>query len=180
MEKEVRFRILNKTSKTVTVKLGKPMTFSWEEFNKKLIVVDKFWAVLNDEEKKKQEEAEDLINQAVICVMFQQGNGDAGKKLAYMAALPDIVDKAEKLLECSKLEVLGLIRQRLMLMNPFMVNPMFSDETLKRNHMYRSKESIKREMDKEVSKPVPVFDEPKPTFGDAFTQLAELKEKLTK
>lgn len=180
MEKEVRFRILNKTSKTVTVKLGKPMTFSWEEFNKKLVVVDKFWAVLNEAEKKKQEEADDLVNQAVICVMFQHGNGDAGHKLAYMGALPGIVDKLTELLECTNAEVLNLIRQRLMMMNPFMVNPMFSDETLKKNHMYRSKESIKREMEKEVSKPVPVFDEPKPTFVDAFSQLAELKEKLTK
>ena len=55
MAKEPRFRILNKTRETVTLKLmDKPMTFSWEEFNKKLIVVDKVWAVLNEEEKKKQ------------------------------------------------------------------------------------------------------------------------------
>ena len=65
MEKEVRFRILNKTSKTVTVKLGgKPMEFPWEEFNKKLVVVDKFWAVLNEEEKKRQEEKERLATES--------------------------------------------------------------------------------------------------------------------
>ena len=53
MAEETRFRILNKTRETVTLKLqDKPMTFSWEEFNKKLIVVDKVWAVLNEEEKE--------------------------------------------------------------------------------------------------------------------------------
>ena len=147
MEKEVRFRILNKTSKTVTVKLGdKPMEFPWEEFNKKLVVVDKFWAILNEEEKKKQEEADELVNQAVVCVMFQRGNGDPIRKLAYMAQLGKISTKLQEMLECTGAEVLDLIRKRLMLMNPFMVNPMFDDETLKRNHMYRKKETAARQL----------------------------------
>ena len=51
MAEETRFRILNKTRETVTLKLqDKPMTFSWEEFNKKLIVVDKVSAILNEDE----------------------------------------------------------------------------------------------------------------------------------
>ena len=132
MEKEVRFRILNKTSKTVTVKFGgKPMEFPWEEFNKKLVVVDKFWAVLNEEEKKRQDKAEELINNAVVAMMIQNGNGDAGTKLTHLAVLGKCIDDAAELLECSRLEVMQLIRKRLMLMNPFMVNPMFDDETLK-------------------------------------------------
>jgi len=186
MEKEVRFRILNKTSKTVTVKLGgKPMEFPWEEFNKKLVVVDKFWAVLNEEEKKKQEEADELVNQAVICVMIQRGNSDAGNKLAHMAALPRIIDKLVVMLECDKMQVLDLIRKRLMLMNPFMVNPMFDDETLKRNHMYRKRERMEHEVERDNvgnRKVVTVSncDNDKPTFGDAFSCLADLKEKLEK
>ena len=191
MEKEVRFRILNKTSKTVTVKLdGKPMEFPWEEFNKKLVVVDKFWAVLNEEEKKKQEEADELVNQAVVCVMFQRGNGDPIRKLAYMAQLGEISNKLQEMLECTGAEVLDLIRKRLMLMNPFMVNPMFDDETLKRNHMYCKKETATRQLEKEASDYRPVKNDKNetggqygshtPTFGDAFSSLAELKEKLEK
>jgi len=177
MEKEARFRILNKTSKTVTLKLsGKPMEFSWGEFNKKLVVVDKFWAVLNEAEKKKQEEADDLINQAVVCVMIQRGNSDVANKLAHMAALPGIVDKVAEMLECNNGQVLDIIRQRLMMMNPFMVNPMFSDDTLKRNHMYRKNPT--KGFEKEESKAVPVGDEKKPTLGDAFSCLGELKDKL--
>ncbi len=191
MEKEVRFRILNKTSKTVTVKLGgKPMEFSWEEFNKKLVVVDKFWAVLNEEEKKKQEEANELVNDAVICVMLQQGNADPIRKLSALAQLGTITDKLQVMLECSNAEVLQLIRQRLMSLNPFMVNPMFDDETLKRNHMYRKKETTARQLEREDSDYRPVKNDKNetggqygshtPTFGDAFSSLAELKEKLEK
>lgn len=200
MEKEVRFRILNKTAKTVTVKLGgKPMEFPWEEFNKKLVVVDKFWAVLNEEEKKKQEEADDLVNQAVICVMIQRGNGDVSNKLVHMAALPGIIDKLVVMLECDKMQVLNIIRRRLMLMNPFMVTPMFSDDTLKQHHVYRKKNSLFTEDEEESSKEYkdesnvmnrPVVNErgqkghqygpEKPTLGDAFSCLADLKEKLEK
>ena len=178
MDKETRFRILNKTAKTVTLKLGdKPMTFSWEEFNKKLIVVDKVWAIPNDEEKKKQEEADDLVNHAVVGVMLQRGNVDTVAKMSALMSLPGIIDKLTELLECSKAEVMEIIRKRLMLMNPFMVNPMFSDETLKKNGIHHKKRYNKQE---ENSKPVPVFDEKKPTLGDAFSCLGELKDKLEK
>ena len=190
MSKEVRFRILNKTSKTVTVKLqGKPMEFSWEEFNKKLIVVDKFWAVLNEEEKKNQEECDALINDAVICVMFQRGNGEPMKKLAYLAQLGEITKKLQEKLGCDNATVLDLIRHRLMLMNPFMVNPMFSEETLKKNHMYRKKETAERQLEREIdadSRPIQnekgqkgyQYGPEKPTLGDAFSCLQDLKDKL--
>ena len=191
MEKEVRFRILNKTSKTVTVKLGgKPMEFPWDEFNKKLVVVDKFWAVLNEEEKKKQDKAEELISNAVVAMMIQNGNGDAGTKLTHLAVLGKCIDDAAELLECSRLEVMQLIRKRLMLMNPFMVNPMFDDETLKRNHMYRKKETVTRQFERETSDYRSIknnknetggqYGSHTPTFGDAFSSLLELKEKLKK
>lgn len=175
-KEQPRFRILNKTSKTVTLKLGdKPMTFPWEEFNKKLIVVDKVWAIYNEEEAKRQAEADDLVNDAVVAVLVQNGGGDPSFKLAHIAALPGIIDKLTILLECNRLEVMNIIRKRLMKMNQFMVNPMFSDETLKKNGIHYKKRYNKQE---ENSKPVPVFDEKKPTLGDAFPGLADLKEKL--
>lgn len=174
MEKEVRFRILNKTNKTVTVKLqGKPMTFSWEEFNKKLVVVDKVWAVLNEEEKKKQEKAEDMINQVVVDVMIQNGNSDAGTKLSHMGMIGHLIPQIAELLECTPLEVIGLVRQRLMLMNPFMVNPMFPmDEKQQRQHR-----KIEREAEEKM-KPIIPASEKKPTLGDAFPGLADLKHNM--
>lgn len=174
MEKEVRFRILNKTSKTVTVKLdGKPMEFPWEEFNKKLVIVDKFWAVLNEEEKKKQEEADELVSQAVICVMLQRGNADPIRKLSALAQLSQITEKLQVMLECSNMEVLQIIRERLMALNPFMVNPMFDEPKPRRPHTEPKRDS-------KGNRAVVVGEEKHPTFGDAFSSLAELKEKLEK
>ena len=175
MKKEVRFRILNKTSKTVTVKLGKPMTFSWEEFNKKLIVVDKFWAVLNEPETKKQKEADDLVNDAVVCVLLQRGNADPMRKLSALGQLATITDKLQEMLECTNGEVLQLIRQRLMILNPFMVNPMFDTQT-HNPLMTEDEEEPEEEYEKECDK----YEPSRPTFGDAFSQLAELKAKLDK
>lgn len=173
MEKEVRFRILNKTSKTVTVKIGKEaMTFPWEEFNKKLVVVDKFWAVLNEEEKKRQEQADDLVNDAVVCVMLQRGNAEPVRKLAALAQLGSITKKLQELLECSNAEVLNIIRQRLMLLNPWMVNPMFDE------HEEESKEDFEEECEKHENPSAHEIPSNKPTFGDAFSVLGELKKNL--
>ena len=182
MEKEVRFRILNKTSKTVTVKLGgKPMEFSWEEFNKKLVVVDKFWAVLNEEEKEKQDKAEELINNAVVAMMIQNGNSDVAIKLTHLVVLGKCIDEAAELLECSRLEVMQLIRQRLMMLNPFMVNPMFSEDEMNRSGINRKKyRGGKPNRDKDRNCEVVSTVDNKPTFGDAFSCLGELKEKMEK
>jgi len=177
MEKEVRFRILNKTSKTVTVKLDKPMTFSWEEFNKKLVVVDKFWAVLNEAEKKKQKEADELVNDAVICVLLQRGNADTMRKLGALGRLATITEKLQELLECTNGEVLQLIRQRLIILNPFMVNPMFDTDVSNRNPLMTEEEEEPQE---EYERECDNYEPSRPTFGDAFSQLAELKAKLSK
>lgn len=181
MAKEPRFRILNKTHETVTLKLqDKPMTFSWEEFNKKLIVVDKVWAVLNEEEKKKQERAEELISDAVVSMMIQRGNSDAGTKLAHMAMLGKCIDEAAELLECNRLEVMQLIRQRLMMLNPFMVNPMFSEEEMSRSGIHHKRTYKEPNRDKDGNREVVSTVENKPTLGDAFSCLGELKEKMEK
>ena len=182
MAEETRSRILNKTRETVTLKLqDKPITFSWEEFNKKLIVVDKVWAVLNEEEKKKQDKVEELINNAVVSMMIQNGNGDAGTKLTHMAVLGKCIDEATKLLECSRLEVIQLIRQRLMMLNPFMINPMFSEDEMNRIGIHRKKHrGGKPNRDKDGNREVVSTVSNKPTLGDAFSCLGELKEKMEK
>lgn len=186
MEKKIR--ILNKTRETVTLKLmDKPMTFSWEEFNKKLVVVDKVWAVLNEEEKKKQDKADELINDAVVSIMIQNGNSDAGTKLAHMAMLGKCIDEAAELLECNRLEVMQIVRERLMMMNPFMVNPMFSEDEMNRSGIHtrknlRPKRGEGVSFDDKGNRQVVAApaDSGKPTLGDAFSCLGDLKEKMEK
>lgn len=181
MEKEPRFRILNKTRETVTIKLlDKPMTFSWKEFNKKLIVVDKVWAVPNEEEKKKQEKAEELINDAVVSMLILRGNIDTGIKFAHMAALGNSIDEASKLLECNKLEVMQIIRKKLMMLNPFMVSPMFSENEMSRSGIHPKRVRKNPRRDKYGNPEVLSTVENKPTLGDAFACLGELKDKMEK
>lgn len=181
MSKENRIRILNKTRETVTLKLmDKPMTFTWEEFNKKLVVVDKVWAVPNDAEKKKQDEADELINDTVVSVMIQNGNSDARTKLAHMMMIGKNVERITELLECTRLEAIQFIRKRLMMMNPFMVNPMFSEEEMNRNGIHHKRIHKKPNYDKDGNREVVSTVENKPTLGDAFACLGELKEKMEK
>jgi len=181
MAKEPRFRILNKTRETVTLKLqDKPMTFSWEEFNKKLVIVDKVWAVLNDAEKKKQDEAEELISDTVVSVMIQNGNSDARTKMAHMMMIGKNVERIAELLECNRLEAMQIIRKRLMMLNPFMVNPMFSEEEMNRSGIHHKRIHKEPKHDKDGNREVVSTVENKPTLGDAFACLGELKEKMEK
>ncbi len=65
-------------------------------------------------------------------------------------------------------------------MNPFMVNPMFSEEEMNRNGIHPKRIHKKPNYDKDGNREVVSTVENKPTLGDAFACLCELKEKMDK
>ena len=170
--KSDRIRILNKTAKTVTLKLnGKPMTFSWEEFDKKLVVVDKIWAVPNAKEEEKYKKVEELLEDAMVSFLIARATDTPMTKLTHMANLGKISKEVCALLECTPLEFASLLQDRLKVINPFMSNPLWTEKEDEPGEEYE-KEAEENE--------VKDIDSGKPTFGDAFSCLAELKEKMNK
>ena len=190
MSNQKRFRILNKTSKTVTVKVGKePITVTWEEFNQNFNIVDKFWAVFNKEMQEKQEKIEDKLGFATVAALEMraaQSKNDAAKELAAAYRLGSYMEEIQELSGMTGLQVMQLIQQRLMIMNPFMINPMFSDDQLKAAGMYkgrRDRHHTPLETDDNGNRKVVTIeqgDTGKPTIGDAFPGLASLKEQYEK
>jgi hypothetical protein len=179
MENKPKFRIINKTNKTVTVKIGpESHTMSWDEYNKTFVTVDKFWAVFNEENQKIHEEAEEKISDAAATFLMARAveGKDTSKYMTYMLMFGTYIDDIQKLLKCSMLEATQIIRKRLMVLNPFMTNPMFPVT----NSQKKLRRKMEREAEEEVSKPVPVVDEKKPTLGDAFSCLGDLKAKMEK
>lgn len=178
MEKEKRFRILNKTAKTVTVKVGdQTVTSSWEEFNQNFIVVDKVWAVFNEEMKKKQDEIEDLLGFLTVYVLEMnaaKNQGNAGKELEAAFKVGSLMDKLQKVSGFTNLQIMQLVQQRLMVMNPFMVNPMFP--VTGKQKKIRKKYNV----DANTTVRPAVVEENKTTIGDACPGLAALKEKMEK
>ena len=65
-------------------------------------------------------------------------------------------------------------------MNPFMVNPMFTEEQMNRSGIHHKKLRPKANYDKKGNKEVVSTVENKPTLGDAFSCLGELEEKMEK
>lgn len=177
MEKEARFRILNKTSKTVTMKIGdKTVTSTWEEFNESFVMVDKFWAVFNEEMKKKQDRIDDFLGFLTIYVMEMnaaKNSGDAGKELTAAARVGSMMEKLQEESGFTPMQIMQLVRQRLMVMNPFMVNPMFPMDKHQKSIRHKNQAEIRKE-----SKPVPVFEEKKTTLGDLCPGLADLKKNM--
>ena len=192
MGKKVRFRILNKTAKTVTIKIGdKPTTVSWEDYNKTFVTVDKFWAEFNEEEQKRHDQAEDAISWAIVHFLsMRAAENNPEKSKEYMVnalGFANRMEEVQKLLNCSMLEATQIIRQRLMVMNPFMVNPMFSEEEMNRSGIHtrknlRPKRGEGVSFDNKGNREVVAApaDSGKPTLGDAFSCLGELKEKMEK
>ena len=184
MEKKVRFRILNKTAKTVTIKIGdKPTTVSWDDYNKTFVTVDKFWAEFNEEEQKRHDQAEEALTWAVIHFLaMRTAEGNPEKSHDYLVnalGFGKRLEEIQNLLNCTPLEAAQLVQKRLMVMNPFLVNPMFSEETLNRNGIQtkkRLREKVNRDADgnREVVSTV----DNKPTLGDAFSCLGDLKKKM--
>lgn len=182
MENKLRFRILNKTNKTVTIKMGDGKhTMPWEEYNATFVTEDKYWAVFNEEMQKKHDATEDEINGAVVAFMFMRAheNDKGGDYLVHALDFGTRIEKIQKLLNCNLLEATQIIQRRLMLMNPWMANPMFTDDQLKKAGMYRSKKSLEKEMQRDLEPPVrQEVPSGKPTLGDAFSCLGDLKKKM--
>lgn len=179
-ENQTRFRIVKKTNKEVTIKIGpETHTIPWEEYDKTFVTVDKFWAVFNEENQKRHEQVEEAVSQAVVHFLaMRAAEGDDSKTQAYLVnalGFGEKMEEIQKLLNCSMLEATQIIQRHLMVMNPFMTNPMFPVS----NSQKKLRRKIEREADSEMNlKPAPVFEEPKPTLGDAFSCLGDLKSKL--
>ena len=176
-ENQTRFRIVKKTNKEVTIKIGpETHTLPWEEYDKTFVTIDKFWAVLNEEEQKKQDLINEKINDATVAFMMARASESKGEPdLVHMGIFGHLLGEIQELSGMSVVQVSMCIRKRLMLMNPFMTNPMFPVS----NSQKKLRRKIEQEADSEMNlKPTPVFEEPKPTLGDAFSCLGELKKKM--
>lgn len=174
-----RFRILNKTNKTVTIKIGpETHTLSWDEYNKTFVTEDKFWAVFNEENQKNHELAESKIADATAAFLMARAfeGKDTSKYMTYMLMFGTYLEEIQKILNCSLMEASQIIRRRLMAMNPFMVNPMFPVS----NSQKKLRRKMEREADSEMNITTTPVKENKPTLGDAFACLGELKEKMDK
>ena len=120
MNKKPRFRIVNKTKDSVTLDfkgdLGKKTT-TWEEFNEVYNIVDKIWAVPNDNAWKKlqkqQEEFQKIVDKAVTFVILADITTDPGKKLGALAALGSCTDEVMKVLGCDKAEATRMLQMAL-------------------------------------------------------------------
>ena len=183
MNKDTRFRILKKTSKEVTIKLGDQIvTTPWEEFNATFNVVDKYWAVPNEEMKKQSEELDTYLSLALIATLDMhnaKAKGDAESELIAAGKLGHLVTEIQKKFGLTPAQVIQILRQNMMALNPHMMNPMFSDEQMKEAGRYKKRKNRRRHKQEE---PVPVVertpDPDKPTIGDACPGLYALREKL--
>lgn len=166
-----KYRIVNKSAKGVKLTVnGQSLELDWDSFKKQFNVVDKFYATIHPEFLKKMNRVDDLVNEALVCVMFQNGNGSAVDKMTHMALLAQITKEICEILNCTSFEAAALIKQRM---------DMFKDDPLGVALGVAPKEKFyKKNEKKDEPKPTPIYEEKKPTLGDAFSCLAELKEKM--
>lgn len=141
--KDKKIRIIKKENDGITLKEnGNAIKFSWEEFNTGYNIVDNVYAVMNDKMIKKMEELDNLIDTATTAYFIVQNSVPDIKQLSYAAVLSQTIEKIQKLLNCTGLEAIKLVKNRVDSMNS-----MFRSDKNTHTREYYKKQ--RREMNKD-------------------------------
>lgn len=140
----------------------------WPEFNKRFDIVDRYWAVLKEDEKALYNNVDRLLEQMMIAFMITRNyEADGMKRLAAMGAIGECSAKISKLLNCTVADVILLLQPRIKLLRSFMSNS-----------TYRKP---KKRLVEHVEKPVEVSQKPwenPNALGNIHPELQALKEKF--
>lgn len=140
--KNTKIRIIRKQKDCITLSVkGNEVKFSWDEFNAGYIIVDNIYAVMNDIMVERMNQLDKLIDTATTTYFIVQNSVPDIKQLSYAAVLSQTIEKIQKLLNCTGLEAIKLVRNRIDAMNS-----MFNSEKNTHTRTYYKKQ--KREMNK--------------------------------
>lgn len=139
--KNTKIRIVRKQKDGITLRVkGNGIKFSWDEFNEGYNIVDNVYAVMNDIMVERMKKLDDLISKATTAFFIVQNSVPDIKQLSYAAVLTNTIEEIQKLLNCTGLEAIQLVKK-----NVDSLNSMFKDDTHTRAY-YKKK---KMEMDKD-------------------------------
>ena len=116
--KNKKLRIVKKEKDGITIKEnGTSVKFSWDEFNAGYNIVDNVYAVMNDKMVEQMTQLDDLIDTATTAYFIVQNSVPDIKQLSYAAVLSETIEKIQKLLNCTGLDAMKLVKKRINAIN---------------------------------------------------------------
>lgn len=151
--KNKKLRIVKKEKDGITIKEnGTSVKFSWDEFNAGYNIVDNVYAVMNDKMVEQMSQLDELIDTATTAYFIMQNSVPDIKQLSYAAVLSETIEKIQKLLNCTGLDAMKLVKNRINAIN----NMFGSDKKSHSRDYYRKQrnEMNKDKFPKRVETPV--------------------------
>ena len=144
-----KLRIVKKEKDGITIKEnGTSVKFSWDEFNAGYNIVDNVYAVMNDKMVEQMTQLDDLIDTATTAYFIMQNSVPDIKQLSYAAVLSETIEKIQKLLNCTGLDAMKLVKKRINA-----INNMFGSD--KKSHYKKQRHEMNKDkFPKRVETPV--------------------------
>lgn len=141
--KNTKIRIVRKQKDGITLRVkSNEIKFSWDEFNTGYNIIDNVYAIMNDTMVERMDKLDELISTATTAYFIVQNSVPDIKQLSYAAVLTNTIEEIQKLLKCSGLEAIQLVKK-----NVDSMNSMFKEE--KSSHTRKYYKKHKKEMNKD-------------------------------
>ena len=142
--KNKKLRIVKKEKDGITIKEnGTSVKFSWDEFNAGYNIVDNVYAVMNDKMVEQMTQLDDLIDTATTAYFIMQNSVPDIKQLSYAAVLSETIEKIQKLFNCTGLDAMKLVKNRINA-----INNMFGSDKKSHSRDYYKKQRHEMNKDK--------------------------------
>lgn len=148
--KNKKLRIVKKEKDGITIKEnGTSVKFSWDEFNDGYNIIDNVYAVMNDKMAEQMSQLDELIDSAITAYFIMQNTVPGITQLSYAGALSETIEKIQKLLKCSVLDAMKLVKNRINT-----INNMFGSDKKSHSRDYYKKQRHEDKFSKRLETPV--------------------------
>ena len=142
--KNKKLRIVKKEKDGITIKdNGTSVKFSWDEFNDGYNIIDNVYAVMNDKMVEQMSLLDKLIDSAITAYFILQNSVPGITQLSYAGVLSETIEKIQKLLKCSMLDAMKLVKNRINA-----INNMFGSDKKSHSRDYYKKQRHEMNKDK--------------------------------
>ena len=142
--KNKKLRIVKKEKDGITIKEnGTAVKFSWDEFNDGYNIIDNVYAVMNDKMVEQMSQLDELIDSAITAYFILQNSVPGITQLSYAGVLSETIEKIQKLLKCSVLDAMKLVKNRINA-----INNMFGSDKKSHSRDYYKKQRHEMNKDK--------------------------------
>ena len=145
--KNKKLRIVKKEKDGITIKEnGTSVKFSWDEFNDGYNIIDNVYAVMNDKMVEQMSQLDELIDSAITAYFILQNSVPGITQLSYAGVLSETIEKIQKLLKCSMLDVMKLVKNRINA-----INNMFGSDYYKKQRHEMNKDKFSKRVETPVN-----------------------------